>query len=116
MTEPFWRAPRRLRRLLEDGEATLREYGLLNYFAHAGADRGDGVVTSYDILAGLCGVEKRTIARWLQHLQALELITYDLHQGQRHPFRVRLGPAALVADSEAVADDLPDALERGVAV
>ncbi|HST26572.1 MAG TPA: winged helix-turn-helix domain-containing protein [Gaiellaceae bacterium] len=92
MTEPWWKAPRRLRSLLEDGDLTATEYAILHYLAEAGADRADGTPTTYDQLARLFRIDVKTVYRALRKLRALDLVEYELKQGQRRPFRVYAGP------------------------
>jgi hypothetical protein len=88
--EPFWRAPRRLARLLEDGDLTANELGLLAYLALAGADREEGYSTTRAHLEDLLDVSTRTVQRAIAKLRKEELCTFDVVPGQRHPFRVRL--------------------------
>lgn len=95
-SEPYWRAPRRLRELLEAGTLTPTEYGLVHYLAEAGADRSDGTAATYEQLVALFGVSPKTVARAFVKLAALELVSHDLRQGQRRPFRVRPGEALMV--------------------
>jgi hypothetical protein len=78
--------------MLEDGEVTPTEYGIVHYLAEAGADRSDGTATTYEQLARLFHVTPKTVARALAKLAAGELLRYDLRQGQRRPFRVHGGP------------------------
>jgi DNA-binding transcriptional ArsR family regulator len=92
----WWQAPRRLRLLLEDREITPMGFALLHYVGSANGDR-EGCVATKESLAALLDVSKRTIERVLPRLRELGLVTYEMKQGQRDPFRLRLGPAALVA-------------------
>jgi DNA-binding transcriptional ArsR family regulator len=90
IAEPFFPAPRRLRRLLEDGETTPTGFALLMYVSLAGADREDGCLTSYQALAELFGVSSKTVSRSLARLRESGVIKFDLRAGQRRPFRIRL--------------------------
>jgi hypothetical protein len=99
-TEPYWRAPRRLARMLEDSEITATEFAIVNYIAEAGADRPDGVSTSYEGLARIFGVHTKTVSRALIHLCELEMVTYSLRRGQRTPFRIRTGDAVALRTLE----------------
>src|SRR5437879_5941118 len=92
--EPFWRAPRRLRRLIEDGEVTAKEFALIAYVGMTG--ERDGISTTKEMLAGLLQVSPRTIQRALKHLAQQHLVENDLRQGQRTPFRIWLGSSGHV--------------------
>jgi DNA-binding MarR family transcriptional regulator len=90
----FWMMPRRLAKLLEDGEITRTEWALLAYI---GAATGglDGISVTLDHLAALLDVSSKTVSRALAKLGPLGLLEADLVQGQRRPFRLRLGPVAV---------------------
>ncbi len=100
-TEPFWRAPKRLRRLLEDGELTATELGILVYLAFSGADREPGFATTRTHLEAVLDISTSTIKRGLRKLRQLELIEVDVVAGQRHPFRVRLTGASVTTSVTA---------------
>ena len=101
-SEPFWRAPRRLRRLLEDGELTPTQYALLHYVGEAGGDR-ERFATSQGFLAELLRVDKKTIQRGFKRLRELRLIDHDLAAG-KSVFHIWLGPEALVAEANPEAN------------
>src|SRR5438105_4508006 len=90
--EPFWMAARRMRRLLEDGEVTATEFALLMYVGVADGER-EGVTMTLGHLAGLLDCSPRTARRALAKLRDLGLVSSDLRQGQRSPFRLLLGPS-----------------------
>jgi DNA-binding MarR family transcriptional regulator len=105
--ESFWRAPRRLRLLLEDGAISPTAFAVLTYIGLSDGER-DGLLTTKQALADLFEVSLSTIYRCLRQLEACELIEHDLASGQRRPFRLRLGPAALVDESADGAVENPD--------
>lgn len=95
MTDSFWRAPRRLRRMLEDGEITVTGYALVHYVGESHHGDDEGIVTTQDALAAIFGVSKKTISRTLARLVELRLVEHDLTAG-RATFRTTLGPIARV--------------------
>jgi hypothetical protein len=126
--EGFWRAPRWLRRLLEDGELTPTEYGIVHYVAEAGGDRDFGYSTTYGHLAAVFQVHKDTIRHALPRLRdELELLDFKTKRGSPKPFRIRLGTRLRVTDppvrpevapevtSDATSDDAPSAPARNAA-
>lgn len=104
--EPFWMAPRRLRRLLEDGELTTTEYALLHYLAEAGADREEGFSTTRALLETLLDVSRSTVLRATRKLRDLGLIELDVRERQHGAFRVLLGPSLVSRDTRAVTPGL----------
>ena len=111
--EAFWRAPRRLRKLLEDGELTASAFALLLYLALAADERlngkSDGYSTTYDGIAALLRTSKESATRALKSLRDTGLVSYHVRQGQRTPFRVYLTEAARVStrDRTSVPDVSP---------
>ena len=101
-SEPFWRAPRRLRCLLENGDLTLTQYALLHYVGEAGGDR-ERFATSQGFLAELFDVSAKTIQRGLKKLRDLRLIEHDLVSG-KSVFHIWLGPEALVVEANPEAN------------
>jgi hypothetical protein len=102
----FYMFPKHLRGWLEDGTITPTEFGLIGYLGCAGADYdGEGVATTYAALRAIFRCSEKTITRSLQRLRDLDAVRYELRQGQRHPFRITLGPAARVR-SELGADPM----------
>src|SRR6266404_4514551 len=99
-------APRRLQTLLEDGEVTPTEFALLMYVGLADGEF-DGIATTLDHLSALLSCSTKTISRALAKLGRLGLVVSDLRQGQRTPFRVRLGEPALASD-QATSDTTSD--------
>lgn len=91
----FWRAPRRLRHLLEDGDVTAKGYALVHYVGEANGDR-DGLSTTLAALAELLDLSTKQTRRTLERLVELDLLEHDLRAG-RARFRVRLGLAAVYA-------------------
>jgi hypothetical protein len=84
--------------MLEDGELTPSAFKLVTYLGVAGGDR-DGVLTTVPALASLLGISTKTVQRALRTLEQLGLIDHNLRQGQRTPFRIHIGTAAVVDGS-----------------
>lgn len=84
----FYRAPRLVRMLLEDGVITPTDHSLWHYALEREADRPEGFATTLDTLRVLFGVSDSTLRRSLRRLRELGLLRYDLRQGQRRPFRI----------------------------
>lgn len=110
-SEPFWMAPRRLRRLVEDGEIPAAAFSLLMYLGLADRD-GEGIVTSRELLAAMFSVSTKTISRSLVRLTELGLVVSDLRSGVT-TFRLRLGEAAKRATSDTTSDTTPPREVRG---
>jgi hypothetical protein len=107
--ESFWRAPRRLARLLEERRLTPSAFTLLVYVGTACDDRQEGLFTTQNALRELLGVKTtRTIARALDQLASLGLATDTRRQGVEN-FHVRL-TGALV--SEAVSEPVSAAVSE----
>ena len=101
MSGGYWRAPRSLRLLLEDGELTGTAFGIGIYVALAGADREEGCLATLATLAALFGVAEKTVSRSLDRLREQGVTRDTRRQGRKH-FRVYLAERATVAPSDSL--------------
>jgi hypothetical protein len=98
----FWRAPRHLVLLVEDGAINIGDLGLLTLIALDGGERDGFHVATWGALAATAGESEKNVSRRLQRLRGLELVDYDEPgRGGRNGFRVFLGPRAAVSQEEA---------------
>ena len=103
----WWVQPRWISRALEDGELTPTEFTLITYLGGAGLDHY-GVSATLGKLAAVVGVCPKTISRSLRTLKELDVVRYDLRQGQRTAFRIRPGPKLSSATSDMTSDVTSD--------
>jgi hypothetical protein len=100
----YWRAPRDHAQLLGHG-LTATEFALVMYVGLVDGELEDGVSVTLDFLATHLGCATKTISRALTKLSALDLLRHDLRQGQRTPFLLRLGAAALYSPTSDTTSD-----------
>jgi hypothetical protein len=76
----YWKAPKFLADLLDDGVLTRTDYVVLHYVAERGADFPGGLRTSQRELAVRLKYHRKVIAAALRRLRQLELLEYEDHE------------------------------------
>jgi hypothetical protein len=95
----FWRAPRRLVLLVEDGKINIGDLGLLTLIALDGGERDGFHVVRWGALAATAGESERHMRRRLERLRKLDLVQYDEPgHGGRKGFRIFLGANAVLSE------------------
>jgi hypothetical protein len=98
-TRGFWRAPRQLVLLVEDGDINIGDLGLLTLIALDGGERDGFHAVTWGALAATAGESERNVRRRLDRLRKLDLVQYEEPgHGGRKGFRIFLGAKAVVSE------------------